>query len=123
MHLWKAGKSCNNRENKPSRFICYFKRSDGVDDVQNIEASAKAEWQGLIGAHAKAKLKKSSFTFDQNATAWVSHSGCNISTTTGGATESTGLSVTCKDVIQMARSVLTTEQPGWKEIALLAPYR
>jgi len=93
-------------------------------DVQNIEASAKAEWEGLIqaGAQAKAEFEKRRFTFDLNATAWVSHSGCNISTT-GGATESAGLSVTCKDVIEMAKSILSTEQPGWNEIALLAPYR
>jgi len=96
---------------------------NGVEDVQNIEASAKAEWQGLIGAHAKAERNKSGFTFDLNATAWVSHSGCDISTRSG-ATESTGLSVTtCEKVIQMANSILTSKQPGWKEIALLAPYR
>jgi hypothetical protein len=124
--LWNAGRYCDDRGNKSSRLIQYvlFKRSNEEGDVQNIEASAKAEWEGIIkaGAQAKAVLEKSRFTFDLNATAWVSHSGCNIPTT-GGATGSPGLSVTCNDVIEMAKSILSTEQPGWNEIALLAPYR
>ena len=96
-----------------------FERLNEVEDVQKIETSARAAWHDLIRVRGEAELNRGGFKFDLNATAWVSHSGCDISTT-GGATES---SVTCKDVIQMAKSILTTKQPGWKEIALLAPYR
>jgi hypothetical protein len=100
-----------------------FQRSNRLAKDRTIEASAKIAWKDLLGLQVKAKRNKYDFEFDQNATAWVSHSGCNIQTT-GGATKSTAiLSVTCKDVIQMAKSILTTEQPGRKEIALLAPYR
>jgi hypothetical protein len=94
-----------------------------VADDRTIEASAEMAWRDLLGLHGQAKLNRGGFRFDLNATAWVSYSGCNTPTT-GGATESTAvLSFTCKDVIQMAKSILTTRQPGWKEIALLAPYR
>ena len=103
--------------------MSFFQRSNGVADDRTIEASAKVAWKDLLGIQVETKLKKDDFKFDLNATAWVSHSGCDIPTT-GSATESTAvLSVTCKDVIQMAKSILTTRQRGWKEIALLALYR
>jgi hypothetical protein len=92
-----------------------------VVDDKIIEAKAKIAWRNLLGLHGQAELNRDDFRFDLNATAWVSYSGCDIA---GGATESTAVpSFTCNDVIQMAKSILTTRQPGWKEIALLAPYR
>jgi hypothetical protein len=94
-----------------------------VADNRTVEASAKIAWRDLLGGNVQAELNKSGFSFDLNATAHVSHSGCNIPNT-GGATESTvAQSFTYKDVIQMAKSILTTGQPGRIEIALLAPYR
>jgi hypothetical protein len=91
-----------------------------VADDRTIEAKAKIAWRNVLGGDVQAELNKGGFSFDLNATARVSHSGCN----TDGATESTAAqSFTYKDVIQMAKSILTTRQPGRIEIALLAPYR
>ena len=99
-----------------------FNRLDQVEDIRNIEASAKAAWHDLINVHGEAEPNSGGFKFDPKATAWVSHSGCNIPTTVGAIESQAILSVSCKDVVLMARSILTTEQPGWKEIALLVPY-
>jgi len=102
----------------------YSKSSNKEANVQKFETSVKDAWTNLIGVDAQAEFDRSGFKFNLNATAWVSHSGCKISTTTtGGATESTGLPVPCQDIIEMARTVRSTEQPGRTEIALLVPYR
>jgi hypothetical protein len=104
--------------------MSFFHRSSGVEDNQSIETSATITWQNLLGIHGQAENSRGDFTFDLNATAWVSHSGCRFPTSTAGAPEPpAGLWVTCKDVIQMAKTIQTTEQPGWKEKALLVPYR
>ena len=88
----------------------------------------KAAWKNLLSAQVQAERNRGAFEFDENASAWVSHSGCVIiPTTTGGVTvtesSSAGQMVTGKDVIQMAKSILTAKQPGREEIALLVPYR
>jgi hypothetical protein len=113
-----------DRGNKPSRPMCPFHRSSGVDDVLTIEASAILTWRYLLDLHGQAELNRGDSKSDLNAPAWVSHSGCRFSTSIGDATEPpAGLWVTCNDVIRMAQSFSTTEQPGWKETALLVPYR
>lgn len=99
-----------------------------MTDDRAIEDSAKIAWKDLIDLQLEAELNERDFTFDLNSIAWVSHSGCEILTTAAsGASESESTtaapSVTCKDVIQMVKSILTTEQSGWREIALLVPYR
>lgn len=120
--LWSAGIAMIEETNHRGSYVL-FQRSNQVSDDRTIEASAKIAWRDLLGLHGQAELNRGGFRFDLNATAWVSHSGCKIPNT-GGATESTAvLSFTCKDVIQIAKSILTTGQPGRTEIALLAPYR
>ena len=91
-------------------------------DDQNIEASAKLEWENLLGVRTGAILGKGGLRFDLYARAWVLHSGCNIPTTRRPTRYMKALSFTCKDVIQIAKSIMSTKQPGLKEIAFLAPY-
>lgn len=100
-----------------------YQRSNGVDDVRTFEASAEVAWRHLLGLRGQVESSNSGFKFDLNASAWVSYSGCDIPTNGGGHESSAVLSVTCEEVIKMAKSILKKEQPGWKEIALLAPYR
>ena len=98
-----------------------------VENDQKIGASIAAAWKKLLGVQVQAERNIDAFEFDENASAWVSHSGCVIIPTTGGVTvtepSEAGQMVTGKDVVQMAKSILTTEQPGREEIALLVPYR
>ena len=119
--LWSAGIAIIEETNHRGSYVL-FQRSNEVADYRTIEASAKIALRDLLGLHGQAELNRGDFRFDQNATAWVSYSGCKIPNP-GGATESTAF--TGKDVIQIAKSILTTGtgQPGRKEIALLAPYR
>jgi len=94
-----------------------------VENTRKTAASIEAAWKNLLGGQVQAERNRGAFEFDENAFAWISHSGCNVSTTSGVTlTESAGLSVTGKDVVQMAKSILTTEQPGRDEVALLVPY-
>jgi len=117
--LWSSGRYCNDRDTEPRGLYVLFRLNE-VEDVRNIEDSAKIAWQDLLGLGQAAEFNRGGSKFDPNTSACVSHSGCNISTSC--VTESAGLSITSKDVIQMAKSILTTEQPGEKEIALLVPY-
>ena len=113
-----------DRREKQIKAYVLFQRSNRVANDRTVKASAKIVWKDIVGLGMKAKSNEDNYEFDENAIAWVSHPGCNIQTFTDGATESTAvLWVTCKDVIQMAKSILTTKQPGREEIALLAPYR